>query len=494
MKFIIEFKRQYLWFVFMIFFSSTIFGQAGSLKHVPYRFDAGGAASQEMKNFTNINPGDSYTIERGYGWTLAPEYSFYQKKLSLTTMRDELTVDGVTNKELEFRIDLPAGAWWFTFWMEAGNDYKNTAELFLNNNKKEINWHALKPGESGENVKMPVYRVYHSKINVSEDGFTYKLVGSKDSIRICGFTFIPENNPKTKKQEDFDILLKYAGKYRSKTSLNDLHRYLSLQLEQNPHDAYWAYWHQQTGLLREGERLKEMMGWEWARNITKLSIFDRLKQSIALFDGLLENYNSTESALYEKALWYRSKIFYDLFLESGGKNRNTAAQRDLKILNEIYPDDPILMMLNGAKIDFPDPADNMQFSDKAPKWSILQRELYNRLSNEIDWWVNERQAGNGELGGKIGDDVELLRWWSAFLLTDNKTAIRGWRKLADAVWYSPKVYNGYSKRVADVEHAAEFISDSTPELILIDEDSTYFNRLYYTASYQLDPSPLNASS
>jgi hypothetical protein len=483
MKYLNSIKVKYIILTFLIFFSISLFGQKEKLERVPLKFDAGSQESKIMEHFININPSHDYNSGSGYGWITSPDNSFYKELLTTTTMRDELTLDGVTGREIEFKADIPSGEWWFTFWMEAGNDYTNTIKLFLNGFEKDINWTALRPGEGGDTKPMRIYRVYHTKIKITDEGFNYRLVGGKDSVRVCGFTLIPKVSPETEEQLYVEALVKEAGQYRSKTSLTDVHKYLSELVNENASDSYLSYWEQQINILREGERIREMMGWEWARQITHLSIFDRLKQAITLFDGILDNFDSSDNALREKALFYRGKIFYDLHLESGGSARDEAAKRDLAKLYILYPKDPILAMFNGEKIDSPDPCDEMTVSPYAPKWSVLQRELYNRLSNEIDWWVNERQAANGEFGGKIGDDVELLRWWSSFLLTGNETAIHGWRKLADAVWYSPKVHNGYSKKVYDVEHASEFISDSTPELILIDDDSTYFKRLNYTAEY-----------
>jgi len=47
----------------------------------------------------------------------------------------------------------------------------------------------------------------------------------------------------------------------------------------------------------------------------------------------------------------------------------------------------------------------------APQWAVKQHEAMQRMLKIIYWWVNERQEANGELGGKYGDDVEILRWW-----------------------------------------------------------------------------------
>jgi len=483
MKLLKHLSNKALFYYTLILFSGSIFGQNTTIKNITLKYDAGPLEASIKETYTQLSKYDNYNKDKGYGWTISPTHSFIKHEYSTNTLRDDLTIDGLTGKEVEFKADISPGDWWFTFWLEAGNDYKNSAKLFLNDKERTINWHPLLHGEGGKDVSMPVYRVYQTKINIDNNGFKYRLVGGKDSIRVCGFSLIPDSKPKNNEHFRVEKLLKEAGKYRSKTSLNDIEKYLSRLSIEYPFDSYFVYWHQQVSILNEGERIYEMQGWEWARDLTRLSIFARLKQAITLFDGILENNNSIDSPLYEKALWLRAKLFYSLFHERGGTEKEIAAKRDFKILFDKYPEDPILAMYNGVKVDLKDPADNMKYYENAPRWSILQRELYNRLSNEIDWWVNQRQAGNGEFGGKLGDDVELLRWWSSFLLTGNETAIRGWRKLADAVWESPKLHKGYSKRVLDVEHASEFISDSTPELILIDDDSTYFKRLKYTADY-----------
>ena len=128
-------------------------------------------------------------------------------------------------------------------------------------------------------------------------------------------------------------------------------------------------------------------------------------------------------------------------------------------------------MLTGVQVDLPDRCDESSIIGNPPNWAVLQKEVLCRLSNEIAWWVNERQAPNGELGGKIDDDVEILRNWLPMLIYGDNNTIKGWKKLADAVWNNPRVLNGYSKKIRDVEHSSEFISDSQPALLIISDDS-----------------------
>ncbi|MCB0745188.1 MAG: hypothetical protein KDC67_14870, partial [Ignavibacteriae bacterium] len=471
------------YFILLILSYTALYADYNLSNKVPMRFDTGGPSSEVYKHNALLGINDIYSSEKGFGWIIPPVTSYSREDLTTSSLRNELTIDGVAGKELEFKTKIAKGEWWFTFWMEAGNDYTNTAKLFLNDKETIISSTQLYVGEGGENEIMPVYRVFQTKVNITGDSFNFRLVGGKDSIKISGFSLIPNVQKLTEEQQTIYSLVQEAGKYKSRISLTDLSDYLKKLVDENPNDSFLSYCSQQINLLKEGEKIVKMMGWEWAKETTGLPLFARLKQAITLFDGLIENKNSNDNILLEKSLWLRGKLLYDLFLESGGSSRDEFSKGDLRKLYQIYPNDPNLQMINGEKVDLPDPCDEMSFSENAPKWSKLQRELYNRLSNEIDWWVNERQASNGEFGGKLGDDVELLRWWSSFLLTGNQTAIRGWKKLADAVWNSPNVYKGYSKRVYDVEHASEFISDSTPELMLIDDDSTYYQRLEFTADH-----------
>jgi hypothetical protein len=190
--------------------------------------------------------------------------------------------------------------------------------------------------------------------------------------------------------------------------------------------------------------------------------------------------------LYERALFLRGRILYWLGLERGGPNEIARGKQDLARLYEKYPDDQLLAMYNGENIDIPDPCDDLLLDPDAPDWSNKQRELLCRMKNIAHWWVIEQQAENGEFGGKLGDDVELLRWWTPLLLSGDSLAFLGWSKLADEVFRNRKVYKGYSKKPIDVEHASEFIADTAPLMVVCSDESKYVDRLQYSANYFRD--------
>jgi hypothetical protein len=225
------------------------------------------------------------------------------------------------------------------------------------------------------------------------------------------------------------------------------------------------------------------MGWEWATERTSMGIFGRFHQAVMLLDAILGTEDAEENPLYERALFQRGRLLYWLALERGGPNEVEGGIRDLTELYPHHPEDTLLAIYNGEQIDIPDRCDYLASVQHAPRWSVDQREAICRLRDEIHWWVNARQARNGEFGGKIGDDVELFRWWPPIVLSGDTTALRGWRRLADGVWVARKVHKGYAKRPLDVEHASEFIADTAPEMVLYSDDSTYVDRLTYSARY-----------
>ncbi|HBX65873.1 MAG TPA: hypothetical protein DEG32_06840, partial [Balneolaceae bacterium] len=130
-----------------------------------------------------------------------------------------------------------------------------------------------------------------------------------------------------------------------------------------------------------------------------------------------------------------------------------------------------------------DPFDGINKPTNAPDWAFAQWEVTNRLKHIADWWVLEQQDERGEFGGKYGDDVEILRFWSPLILSGDSVVYEGWKKLADGVWNSSKVYKGYAKNPSDVEHSSEFISDTAPLMVLYNDDDRYEERLSYSADY-----------
>lgn len=472
-------------FMIVVFvFVNDIYSQVNVLDKKPYFFDVGTINSDLLTLSNQLTESDLFSEQKGFGW--AGQYeSFVNEEYRRRIIRDELTHDGIEASELTFKINLPEGKWYFTFWIEAGYEDIAKTTLFINGEKHKLTWHQLKVGAEGRNSPIENYRVIHTKVTAAKEGLTFTLKNENQKVQLLAFSFCPPPIVKNDIHKTLDKIVQLAGHYRSKVILDELSMSLKNNFRENPNDPFFFYWWQQVALLAEAERYLNTQGWEWARQMMEHSIFDRMHQALLLFDTQIENFDTSAYPLKERAMWKRGKLCYNLELERGGNYQLEIAKKDLNKLYKWHPDDKDLAMLNGEKVDLREYCDNLIVHDDAPMWSTLQREAFCRLKSIIKWWVEEKQAPNGELGGKIGDDVEILRWWSTFLLMGDETTIEGWTKLAETVWNDPKVHKGFSRHILDVEHSSEFISDSTPELILID-NSKAREILKYTVKYFRD--------
>lgn len=501
--------KLYISSLLIILFGKLCFAQNNSLQIKPYLFDVGNDSSLVSEFAIKLTENNLYDKSKQYGWLDENYNEFADNNSFLETVRDDLTYDGISSNEIRFKINLPKGKWFFTFWVKAGYEDKPTTKLLVNDIEKNIVWHELhKIGDADSKNPYDIYRIVHTEIDLKNESLVFNLTNESDRVKILGFSFCPEPEIKNELHKTFYRIIKEAGLYKSKVELSDLALSLKNNFRENQNDPFLFYWFQQVSLLAEGERYLNTRGWEWARQLTGHSIFDRMHQALMLFDTQIENFDTTAYPLLERSLYNRGKLSFDLVLERRGDYQKSIAQKDLNKLYKKYPSDNNLIMLNAnileenelnkllfnpetyksivdQKIDEKDYCDNIPQVKGAPEWSILQREALCRLQSDIKWWVDKRQAPNGELGGKLGDDVEILRWWSTFLMLGDSKTIEGWSKLANAVWNDPKVYLGYSRKAIDVEHSSEFISDSTPELILIDNPKAE-EVLTYTAKYFRD--------
>ncbi len=457
------------------------FSKSFPLEKQFYRFDAGDALSPFKQDAILLTPSDVYKPGRNFGWLTKPEHSFIRSELERS--RSAFTIDGVVGQQLSFRADLPRGEWWMTLWLEAGTEDSSTVSFSINDEKREFHWHSFLPPAEGRIEIQNIYRLFHGRVAVHNESLRFQFIGKCDSVRLLGFTLIPYPKPTKELHQTLIHRFKEAGQYGSTVLLENLLIDLEEILRRDPVDNFATYWSEQIQLLNIAEQYKNMMGWEWAKQKTGMGIFDRYHQGVMILDGLLNRPDLENYYFYERALWQRGRLLYWLGEERHGKNEIEGGRRDLALLFQRYPDDPLLAMYNGEKFDQPDPCDQLETTSDAPLWSIAQCEALCRLRHIAHWWVNERQAPNGEFGGKVDDDVELLRWWTTLILAGDTTAFKGWRLLADCVWNSPDVYKGYSKRARDVEHASEFIADTAPAMVLYCDDSTYMERLLPSVHY-----------
>jgi hypothetical protein len=115
----------------------------------------------------------------------------------------------------------------------------------------------------------------------------------------------------------------------------------------------------------------------------------------------------------------------------------------------------------------------------APAWAAEVYEAFNRELDLAEWWIRNRQAADGSLGGGWGDDVEILRTFgtSLSLCPDSSPlTLDGVRKLANGAWDSGSIDRdaGYFASVSDTEHSGEWTADTLTAMVRID----YGNPVY----------------
>jgi len=69
-----------------------------------------------------------------------------------------------------------------------------------------------------------------------------------------------------------------------------------------------------------------------------------------------------------------------------------------------------------------DPKDVPQFPDipGVPRWAFLLSRAARQIAEIPNWWLTRRMAPNGELGGFLGDDTDMLQWWVACAMLDSR--------------------------------------------------------------------------
>jgi hypothetical protein len=439
------------------------------------RFDAGPNGSSTERQTILLAVDSTYTPARGFGWTEQPQRDFDRRELSRS--RSALTIDGVSGERLVFRADIDPGTWHVTVWLEAEPAKSHWPKVSVQGQPQKLHWQQFQSFADPVSTFEKAYRVFHCATSVGRDGLSLELLGDQSHVNLLGVSLIRNVRSITPEHQSFLNQLEAAGDYRKSESLGELLRHAEASLSDRPADAVYAIWHQRLEQLIAAERYYSMRGWQWANEETGLGMYDRQCQAVMLLDGLLAPVPDDATPLAERALYCRGRLLYWLGKEHDGADEIAAGKRDLKALIARHPADELLAMYTGQLVAQLSDCDQLSPDAQAPAWSVAQREALCRMRKIAHWWVKQRQSETGEFGGKLGDDVELLRWWAPLCLVGDEIALQGWKKLADSVWRSEHVANGYARNVRDVEHAAEFVSDTTPLMLLYSDDPIYEQRL-----------------
>ncbi|MEM1128747.1 MAG: hypothetical protein AAGI71_19040 [Bacteroidota bacterium] len=437
----------------------------GAIPPVPF---TGAALVLDAGEGAALDVDAAYDPEQGYGWTVGPADAFVRDDRPKS--RDDLTIDGVRAPErLVLRVDLAPGLWRVRFWHDDGLEEAPLLTFEANGQPVDLAWSTF--GAPAEPAEGPDKFVRHhaSTVEVSPGGLMLSWTRPERDVRLLGVSFLPVADAEPAVLSALEAIKPLGTEHGLFDALlSDL----STRAEAGEGGA--ALWHDRLTMLDRAEHeFFVLRGYEANNDSTGLSIIQRNVQSIMRLDGLLTDLTPGDP-LYDRTLWQRARAARALETELGNRRPHTVDEAAFADLRTRYPADTLLAMYAGERIETDDACDPFApggnaFDPAAPDWASQQREALCRIADVAHWWIDHRQIENGELGGKLGDDVEALRQWLPVALAGDRRVQTAWRRLADAVWDSPQIVDGYHEAPIDVEHASEPIADAQPFLLLFPE-------------------------
>ncbi|MFA7229567.1 MAG: hypothetical protein WC061_11070, partial [Melioribacteraceae bacterium] len=477
-----------------------------------FLFDFGKQESPLSKNSILIDSTCIYTKEKGFGITSTGLKSYYDQDLEKIT--NQTTGDGIiSNESIEFRVDIQSGEYIIEILMHGGE--RTLWEGSISVNGIEIAKRLLCYSANYEGQSPPPYWGVVKRISNKSDHIVFKIDADNQPTMVSGINiysskFGPVENKEGKavavdklKAPNADFCLELINKSKiieAKKIIDAIpesYRFekaillfaLSSRIEVlNPRDyieTAFYYLRDESGINPRSEVLlnlrfaelilnathfQNIAGWLWNKDIYPQSGFFQYVNIAG--DSYEEVSALSEHPLYLAATWLKAKTAYWIYIEQHEDELVQLADKYFNILKKYFPDYELLDEYLGLKkYD----VESEIKTESVPGWAFLQNKIAGSILDIIYYWVDNRQAENGEFGGKYDDDVEMLRWWPISRIAFNDTvALKGMKKIVDGIWKSDWIYKGFSKKVRDVEHSSEPVADTQPMMIGLD----YGNPVY----------------
>ena len=520
--------------LFIAFASTASFAGADELKN--YLFDMGAADSKVASGYIRVTPDDVYTAERGYGFT--SRVSGAVEAAEAFSYFGALLTDGVGGRHgrrdyaregLVFRVDVPAGYYMAEVGVPDGPDARSL-QVYVNgvfaartqdSPMRQRGWDQTPPellrfpvSVSGDSVLIRVEGVGSGQLYESQRvglmsvalrpsyPHLFQRVGGRLEAVDSVFALEPDLQQGIARYDrgDFEgaasafrkadvaplvkaeLLLSIAGHVSCphhrdliEEALDLLKRDTDVRSQNRVRDVL---------TYLEGLDRVEARNWSWARGKFGMGQSGRLwyaQVHLRLVAG------DPGDPLRFRALYALGQVYFGYFMELHDVRFVEASDEIFLELREAFPEDQMIRMYLSERFAYDDPR-YTEGAEDAPVWAAKQREALKRLLDVIHYWTDERQAENGEMGGHYEDDCEMFRHWQpALFAADDARAVRAIRRMADGVWNSDLIADGYSKRAYDVEHSSELISDTHPILLAAEYGNPeYVERAMATARVMRD--------
>lgn len=159
-------------------------------------------------------------------------------------------------------------------------------------------------------------------------------------------------------------------------------------------------------------------------------------------------------------------------------------------LRQIAPDDPRVSALwlwthKDAVIRWNDSYAPLSERPGIPEWAVLQRALRHACTRVVQWWIDNRQAPNGEFGDGWGDDTDFVQNYPMLALASDpgKRLEKSSRLVADGVVASGRLESGLNRQVLDTLHAyEEGINAQASAFLISPGDVKLAERLFESAA------------
>ncbi len=479
----------------------------------PLHFDFGAKNSKVKSGALLITDYSLYDHKKGYGLTKYADTSF---RLDDESLKDDMTIDGVSSKDsLQFRVDISSGDYWIEMFMQGGNRSLWVGEIRANHTVIVDSIFQYVVSFEGEDP--PIYWTLFRKVTVTGNALLLSIHALNQNSTLTGISIykddvgplrlikgeiVPENSfsapnatlaihlinrgatreaqrvidqiPEEQfRYEKALLLLALAGRLEisdPRLYVDLAGKLLEIEFATDPRPDV-ALNLRLAQLYTLGDMYYKMGGWEWARVYTGQGIFARLNIAGHLIQKIFEVSNHP---LYQCSAFYLGRLSFHAWVEQHDKWQKIRADRYFNYLKIYYPNFRLLKIYLDEQI-LAEAADTSAYSVVTPEWVNQTHLAMTSLRDVIHYWVDNRQADNGEFGGKYDDDVEMLRWWPITRLANNDSkTLLGMRRLVDGVWNSGWITDGFSSKVRDVEHSSEPVADTQPMMIALD----YGNPIY----------------
>ncbi len=480
--------------------------------NLPAHFDFGPTHQIKKTGYIPIGPETEFDKAEGYGLLSRPDSAFL---LPYDPLLDEVHCDGLADEEaIRFRVDLPPGCYWLQLSLAGGRFNEWRGEIRANQKFLANTLHQFRLDFEEDNP--PRFWSILRKIEVDNGSLILEVRSKNQTTTLTGLSvfrdaigplrwrngrvvaiaplhapnaelalaLINKGRPEEahriidaipEPQFAFEkalLLLALAGRLevtQPRPLVEWAASLLRAAMREGQTDAAPLNLHL-AELYLQADNFFKMAGWDWAKKRFGGGIFTFSNRCGSNLQKLVQ---VSEHPFYPQALWLLGRLAFWDWVEQHGAQQKAYADSCFAVLRLHYPDHRLLRMYMGESI--PWQKDRQIADTDAPEWAALASAALDGLLEVIHYWVDFRQADNGEFGGKYDDDVEMLRWWPvARLAADDPKTLQGLQRLVDGIWNSGWIVNGFSRKIRDVEHAAEPAADTQPMMIGLD----YGNPIY----------------